>query len=228
MIFLSGMYEKKKKILFDSHKSINIFKKCRLFMDKNRTFLQWSGDASYRTILQGRLILLKLQCLNSLPSFQNHSRTHSDEEDQLKPIQKLSPCISFRVTGSLLKHTTSRLFFAVFTIYFFCNIFLFLCFLPTDITEVQFALEPSDSGRESLSTNEYVIIAITSFCLGLMYIATVFLYIYFKKRKDRANNTSSENSDKNFSRGGEFIFSNLFQSIFIAPCTFEKEKKLST
>ena len=74
-----------------------------------------------------------------------------------------------------------------------------------DITEVQFALGASDKAKETLTTNEYVIIAITSFCLGLMYIASVFLYIYLKKKKDRRNSgENSENGDKNFSRGGKF------------------------
>lgn len=73
-----------------------------------------------------------------------------------------------------------------------------------DVTEVQFSLEPSDKAKEPLTTNEYVIIAITSFCLGLMYVASVFLYIYLKKKKDQRNSgASSENGDKNFSRGGK-------------------------
>lgn len=86
----------------------------------------------------------------------------------------------------------------------------------TDITEVQFALGASDKEKETLTTNEYLIIAITSFCLGLMYIASVFLYIYLKKKKDRRNSgENSENGDKNFSRGGKFktIPSKLFLAV---------------
>jgi hypothetical protein len=77
-------------------------------------------------------------------------------------------------------------------------------------------MEPSDKEKESLTTNEYVIIAVTSFCLGLMYIASVFLYIHFKKKKDNARSISSENSDKNFSRGGKktVIFSILSINVF--------------
>jgi hypothetical protein len=37
-----------------------------------------------------------------------------------------------------------------------------------------------------------------------MYIASVFLYIYLKKKKDQRNSgASSETGDKNFSRGGK-------------------------
>lgn len=75
-----------------------------------------------------------------------------------------------------------------------------------DVTEVQFALEPNEKEKDSLSTNEYAVIAITSFCLGLMYIASVFLYIYFKKRKDQPSGAASEDLNKNFSREGEMIF----------------------
>lgn len=74
---------------------------------------------------------------------------------------------------------------------------------PTDITEVQFALESSEKEKELLSTNEYAVIAITSFCLGLMYIASVFLYIYLKKKKDQPNSSVSEDINKNFSREGK-------------------------
>jgi hypothetical protein len=84
----------------------------------------------------------------------------------------------------------------------------FSCFFPLtslpDVTEVQFALEPTAGGeKEPLTTNEYAVIAITSFCLGLMYIASVFLYIYFKKKKDQSSGTSSEELNKNFSREGK-------------------------
>jgi hypothetical protein len=77
---------------------------------------------------------------------------------------------------------------------------------------VQFALESSGNGggsseKEQFSTNEYLIIAISSFCLGLMYIASVALYIYLKRKKDPAHSGSGSNTseaDKNFTRGGEY------------------------
>lgn len=65
-------------------------------------------------------------------------------------------------------------------------------------------MEASDKEKEALSTNEYAVIAITSFCLGLMYIASVFLYIYLKKKKDQPSSAVSEDLNKNFSREGKF------------------------
>jgi ABC-type phosphate transport system substrate-binding protein len=71
-----------------------------------------------------------------------------------------------------------------------------------DVTEVQFALE-SEASHETLSSNEYTVIAVTSFCLGLMYIASVFLYIYLKKKKDQPSTATSQELNKSFSQDGE-------------------------
>lgn len=87
---------------------------------------------------------------------------------------------------------------------FMISLFFRNCF-PIDVTEVQFALEASGKEQENLSTNEYAVIAITSFCLGLMYIASVFLYIYLKKKKDQPSSPNSDDLNKNFSREGEQI-----------------------
>ncbi|KAG5675704.1 hypothetical protein PVAND_005586 [Polypedilum vanderplanki] len=167
----------------------------RLFLDKNRTFLQWSGDSTYRSLLQGRLVILRLACWNGSAGFQN------DGEETVK-IKNLSPCISFRVSGNLLKFTSN-------------------------ITEVQFALESNggsgsngSGSKEQFSTNEYLIIAISSFCLGLMYIASVALYIYLKRKKDNVNGSSSNSieSDKNFTRGDVDIRHQSFrQSSLLTP-----------
>lgn len=68
---------------------------------------------------------------------------------------------------------------------------------------MQFALESEASLHESLSSNEYTVIAVTSFCLGLMYIASVFLYIYLKKKKDQPSTATSQELNKSFSQDGE-------------------------
>lgn len=113
-----------------------------------------------------------------------------------KTVVNTSPCISFRVVGSPIKTTSSE-----------NNLIKQKSFdsisIPADITEVQFALENSGDEKENLSTNEYAVIAITSFCLGLMYIASVFLYIYLKKKKDQPSAANSEDLNKNFSREGK-------------------------
>lgn len=63
-----------------------------------------------------------------------------------------------------------------------------------DVTEVAFSLEAhsdsEDSDGDSLSISEYVAIGICSVLLGLIYVASIFLYLHLKKRN------SSKNSDK--------------------------------
>ena len=76
-------------------------------------------------------------------------------------------------------------------------------FIISDVTEVLFSLEPHEKEKDPLSTNEYAVIAIASFCLGLMYIASVFLYIYLKKKKEQPSAANSEDLNKNFSREGK-------------------------
>lgn len=83
------------------------------------------------------------------------------------------------------------------------KLFSLFNFFTKDVTEVQFSLEPHEKEKEPLSTNEYAIIAITSFCLGLMYIASVFLYIYLKKKKETPSAANSDDLNKNFSREGK-------------------------
>lgn len=47
----------------------------------------------------------------------------------------------------------------------------------------------------NLTTKEYIVIGISSLCLGLIYIASVFLYLHIKKRKARASDGSQNAKD---------------------------------
>lgn len=47
----------------------------------------------------------------------------------------------------------------------------------------------------NLTTKEYIVIGISSLCLGLIYIASVFLYLHIKKRKARANDGLQDAKD---------------------------------
>lgn len=47
----------------------------------------------------------------------------------------------------------------------------------------------------NLTTKEYIVIGISSLCLGLIYIASVFLYLHIKKRKARASDGSHNAKD---------------------------------
>uniref|UniRef100_A0A182IZZ2 Uncharacterized protein n=1 Tax=Anopheles atroparvus TaxID=41427 RepID=A0A182IZZ2_ANOAO len=68
---------------------------------------------------------------------------------------------------------------------------------PLDVTEVTFASETHVEQQSGLSTKEYIVIAVCSLCLGLIYIASVFLYIHMKKRKSRAGSDDDANAMKN-------------------------------
>nr|XP_026492556.1 uncharacterized protein LOC113398161 [Vanessa tameamea]XP_026492564.1 uncharacterized protein LOC113398161 [Vanessa tameamea] len=72
-----------------------------------------------------------------------------------------TPCVAFRVQGTPPRHSSN-------------------------ITEVQFApnAQTSDgSGSSGLSVTEYIVIGISSLLLGLIYVASVFLYLHIKKRR---------------------------------------------
>lgn len=66
----------------------------------------------------------------------------------------------------------------------------------TDVTEVQFAPNAQTSGATTttgLSVTEYVAIGISSLLLGLIYVASVFLYLHIRKRRKAA---SEENANR--------------------------------
>uniref|UniRef100_A0A182T3C4 Uncharacterized protein n=1 Tax=Anopheles maculatus TaxID=74869 RepID=A0A182T3C4_9DIPT len=65
------------------------------------------------------------------------------------------------------------------------------------VTEVSFASETHIEQQSGLSTKEYIVIAVCSLCLGLIYIASVFLYIHMKKRKSRSGSNDDGNGLKN-------------------------------
>lgn len=70
-------------------------------------------------------------------------------------------------------------------------------FSSADVTEVSFSSETHIDSQSGLSTKEYIVIAICSLCLGLIYIASVFLYIHMKKRKRNSGDDDDSNTIKN-------------------------------
>ncbi|CAG9764282.1 unnamed protein product [Ceutorhynchus assimilis] len=85
-----------------------------------------------------------------------------------------SPCVSFRIVGTPSK-------------------------IQTNVTEVAFSLEAHSSETsegDRLSVSEYIAIGICSVLLGLIYVASIFLYLHLRKRnsaraleKGRDNNS---------------------------------------
>ncbi|OWR45176.1 hypothetical protein KGM_207536 [Danaus plexippus plexippus] len=79
-----------------------------------------------------------------------------------------TPCVAFRVQGTPPRHSNN-------------------------ITEVQFApnVQTSEgSTATGLTVSEYIAIGISSLLLGLIYVASVFLYLHIKKKR---NSTAKEN-----------------------------------
>ncbi|XP_063385956.1 uncharacterized protein LOC134671989 [Cydia fagiglandana] len=80
-----------------------------------------------------------------------------------------TPCVAFRVQGTAPKPLSN-------------------------VTEVQFAPNAQTSGATAtsgLTVTEYVAIGISSLLLGLIYVASVFLYLHIRKRKKGSEATEA-------------------------------------
>lgn len=74
------------------------------------------------------------------------------------------------------------------------------------MTEVLFSAEvPIDEVGSTLTTKEYIVIAICSLCLGLIYIASVFLYIHVKKNKQNLPQEGGDNTLKDYNGGSHEV-----------------------
>ncbi|KAJ8944956.1 hypothetical protein NQ318_013104 [Aromia moschata] len=124
----------------------------RLFRDEGRTFLQWVGDPDLRTKMGGRLVLVYLMC---------RDLATIDPAEIPSKSTLFSPCVAFRVVGTPTKYLNN-------------------------VSEVAFVSDPhgdkAPSESEHLSVSEYVAIGICSVLLGLIYVASVFLYLHLRKR----------------------------------------------
>uniref|UniRef100_A0A9I3EGX6 Shavenoid isoform B-like N-terminal domain-containing protein n=1 Tax=Anopheles dirus TaxID=7168 RepID=A0A9I3EGX6_9DIPT len=146
----------------------------RLFRDEGRIYLQWLGEPELRQRMQGRLVLVHLMCRDMTPRLLlEDGRAALHHDDMQMPNQNIfTPCIAFRVVGTPIKYVTN-------------------------VTEVSFASETHIEQQSGLSTKEYIVIAVCSLCLGLIYIASVFLYIHMKKRKSRSGSNDDGSGMKN-------------------------------
>ncbi|XP_053674439.1 uncharacterized protein LOC128724743 [Anopheles nili] len=146
----------------------------RLFRDEGRIYLQWLGEPELRQRMQGRLVLVHLMCRDMTPRLLlDDGRAALQHDDMQMPNQNIfTPCIAFRVVGTPIKYVTN-------------------------VTEVTFSSETHVEQQSGLSTKEYIVIAVCSLCLGLIYIASVFLYIHMKKRKSRSGSNDDGSGLKN-------------------------------
>lgn len=88
----------------------------RIFTDENRKFLQWTGDVNIRNMLQGRLVTVHLACrvdgelrLDYSNLYHNSFLFFCGKPGPAAKSVNTSPCISFRVVGSPVKTTSSKL-----------------------------------------------------------------------------------------------------------------------
>ncbi|XP_063698253.1 uncharacterized protein LOC134829185 [Culicoides brevitarsis] len=138
----------------------------RLFRDEDSTFLQWLGEPDLRYRMQGRLIVVHLAC-RDMDSFDM-----TGPEDDIAHGNTFTPCVAFRIVGTPSKYSMN-------------------------VAEVLFASESQIDEYHfmNLTTKEYIVIGVSSLCLGLIYIASVFLYLHIKKRKARASDGSHNAKD---------------------------------
>ncbi|XP_070066237.1 uncharacterized protein sha isoform X2 [Drosophila virilis] len=159
----------------------------RMFRDEGRSFLQWLGETELRQKMQGRLIVVHLVCRDMTVAL------NASQKDHLMPPKNVhSPCVAFRVNGSPVKytHNVPEVFFQ-----------------PANSTTLA-------STSDGMSMREYVVIGICSLLLGLIYVASVFLYLYMKKRKSRGRHNSRHSLDN---LGNEINYPKNDQVTYGAP-----------
>jgi len=90
--------------------------------------------------------------------------------------------------------------------------------IHTDVPEVFF--QPANSTTlastsDGMTMREYVVIGICSLLLGLIYVASVFLYLYMKKRKRHSSRHSLDNltNDINYPKNDQVTYGAPFSRV---------------
>ncbi|XP_016947852.1 uncharacterized protein LOC108023099 isoform X2 [Drosophila biarmipes] len=163
----------------------------RMFRDEGRSFLLWLGEADLRQKMQGRLIVVHLVCRDMTVAM--NASSHVKGEPLMPPRNVHSPCVAFRVNGSPVKyaHNVPEVFFQ-----------------PANSTTLA-------STSDGMTMREYVVIGICSLLLGLIYVASVFLYLYMKKRKRHNSRHSLDNlaNDINYPKNDQVTYGAPFSRV---------------
>ncbi|XP_044249289.1 uncharacterized protein sha [Drosophila takahashii] len=163
----------------------------RMFRDEGRSFLLWLGEADLRQKMQGRLIVVHLVCRDMTVAM--NASSHIKGEPLMPPRNVHSPCVAFRVNGSPVKyaHNVPEVFFQ-----------------PANSTTLA-------STSDGMTMREYVVIGICSLLLGLIYVASVFLYLYMKKRKRHNSRHSLDNltNDINYPKNDQVTYGAPFSRV---------------
>ncbi|XP_052838907.1 uncharacterized protein LOC128254118 isoform X1 [Drosophila gunungcola] len=163
----------------------------RMFRDEGRSFLLWLGEADLRQKMQGRMIVVHLVCRDMTVAM--NASSHVKGEPLMPPRNVHSPCVAFRVNGSPVKyaHNVPEVFFQ-----------------PANSTTLA-------STSDGMTMREYVVIGICSLLLGLIYVASVFLYLYMKKRKRHSSRHSLDNltNDINYPKNDQVTYGAPFSRV---------------
>ncbi|KAF5274377.1 hypothetical protein FQA39_LY07257 [Lamprigera yunnana] len=103
-------------------------------------------------------------------------RDSSATEPKIEDLQSLfTPCVAFRVVGTPLKYLQN-------------------------VSEVVFSADAQaaeDANSSKLSVTEYIAIGICSILLGLIYVASVFLYLHIRKRRKDGQQDQKPRDNRN-------------------------------
>jgi hypothetical protein len=129
--------------------------------------------------MSGRLVLVYLMCRELATA------------EPLTPTDYtlFSPCVAFRVVGSPAKYLNSKSSRTL------SRLSRKRIFLVADVSEVAFSPDAHSAGTNSnhLSVSEYVAIGTCSVLLGLIYVASVFLYVHLRKRREKSRKPEDQN-----------------------------------
>ncbi|KAK4884453.1 hypothetical protein RN001_000724 [Aquatica leii] len=112
------------------------------------------------------------------------SSKNQEKSDEVESI--FTPCVAFRVVGTPLKYLQN-------------------------VSEVVFsagAQASEDTSNSRLSVTEYIAIGICSILLGLIYVASVFLYLHIRKRKKGSRQDQKSRDNQSLAAVEEGVIKN--------------------
>ncbi|KAF5275237.1 hypothetical protein FQR65_LT04271 [Abscondita terminalis] len=114
-------------------------------------------------------------------------RDSSINEQRIEQLDSIfTPCVAFRVVGTPLKYLQN-------------------------VSEVVFSADAQaseDTNSSRLSVTEYIAIGVCSILLGLIYVASVFLYLHIRKRKKDSKLDKNPRDGQNLAAAEEGVIKN--------------------
>ncbi|XP_047000526.1 uncharacterized protein LOC124616267 [Schistocerca americana] len=145
----------------------------RIFRDEGRTFLQWLGEGALRSRMEGHVLLVRLQCRQPHDAARLPSAADSDSDSAASATPDFSPCVAFRVAGTPREPDSG---------------------LSEADGRLGAALGGGSDGG-GLSASEYVAIGVCSLLLGLVYVASVLLYLHARRGGGGSSKSGSSSAE---------------------------------